>query len=158
MSKTIKLSTAAMIGGALLLSGCASTGAAPTMPNQGANGYQLPQSISDGYWAMTEKMSGQATVISFKNGKTYNYRFNCGVNGSYQQAGQEVYNLVPHPNSVGLQYGNEPEFSTIKVVNFKPKQSLTLNQMFNAPDLKQAYPNGQNYSYVYKSQLQPICR
>lgn len=158
MSQLAKLSAATMMGSALLLSGCASTGAAPTMPNQGGTGYQLPQGITDGYWAMTEKMSGQATVIRFTNGQAYNYRFDCQPNGNYVQAGQETYNLVAHPDSIGLQYGNEPEFSTIKAVSLQPKQSLTLNQKFNAPDLKQAYPNGQNYSYVYKSKLEPICR
>ena len=46
MSYRMKITAAAMISSALLLSGCASTGMAPNSPN---NSYQLPQGIYDGY-------------------------------------------------------------------------------------------------------------
>ncbi|SUD89761.1 hypothetical protein [Psychrobacter phenylpyruvicus] len=154
MSHLIKMTAATMIGSALLLSGCASTGMAPNSPS---NSYQLPQGIYDGYWAMTSGMNGQAAVISFKNEMSYNYRFQCYIDGSYKQVGVEQYQLKPMQNSIGLQYGNEPVFSYIKVNKLVPKQSLMLNQTFSKPELQRAFPNGQNFSYVYKTKLEPIC-
>lgn len=152
MNNRLKLSAIAMMGGALFLSGCASTG----MPYQQAN-YQLPQAVNGGYWAMTTGIGGEAAVVSFNNGMSYNYRFKCYVDGTYEQVGVEKYKLMPSANGVGLQYGNEPIFSQIKVVQLQPKRSLTLNQTFNKADLQQAYPNGQQFTYVYKPNLEPNC-
>lgn len=154
MSHLIKMTTATMISGALLLSGCASTGMAPNSPN---NSYQLPQGIYDGYWAMTSGINGEAAIVSFKNGVSHNYRFKCYLDGSYKQVGVEKYQLKPMQNSIGLQYDNEPVFSYIKVDKLLPKQALMLNQTFSNPELQRAYPNGQSFSYVYKTKLEPIC-
>lgn len=154
MSHLIKITTATMISSALLLSGCASTGMAPNSPS---NSYQLPQGIYDGYWAMTTGINGEAAVVSFKNGMSYNYRFKCYIDGSYKQVGMEQYQLKPMQNKIGLQYENEPVFSYIKVDKLVPKQSLMLNQTFSKPELQQAFPNGQNFSYVYKTNLEPNC-
>lgn len=154
MSHRMKISAATIISSALFLSSCASTGMAP---NSTSNAYQLPQGISEGYWAMTSAINGEASVVSFNNGMSQNYRFKCYADGTYQQIGMEQYKLVPTANAVGLQYQNQPVFSYIKATKFAPKQSLMLNQTFNEPELQRAYPNGQNYSYVYKSRLEPIC-
>lgn len=154
MSYRMKITAAAMISSALLLSGCASTGMAPNSPN---NSYQLPQGIYDGYWAMTSGINGEAAVVSFKNGMSYNYRFQCYIDGSYKQVSVEQYQLIPMQNSIGLQYGNEPVFSYIKVDKLVPKQALMLNQTFSKPELQRAFPNGQNFSYVYKTNLEPNC-
>ncbi|WP_019673817.1 hypothetical protein [Psychrobacter lutiphocae] len=157
MRHLLKLSSAAVIGG-LLLSGCASTGMAPTSPTQSANSYQLPQAVYDGYWAMTSGINGEAAVVSFRDNMSYNYRFKCYVDGRFEQLGMEKYQLRPSATAMGLQYESEPVFSAIKVVKVEPKKSLILNQSFTDPQLQQALPNGQNYSYVYKSKLEPICR
>ncbi|MCC3309300.1 hypothetical protein [Psychrobacter sanguinis] len=154
MSYHMKITAAAMISSALLLSGCASTGMAPNSPS---NNYQLPQGIYDGYWAMTSGMNGEAAVVSFKNGMSYNYRFQCYIDGSYKQVSVEQYQLIPMQTSIGLQYGNEPVFSYIKVDKLVPKQALMLNQTFSKPELQRAFPNGQNFSYVYKTNLEPNC-
>ena len=154
MSYPMKITAAAMISSALLLSGCASTGMAPNSPS---NSYQLPQGIYDGYWAMTSGINGEAAVVSFKNGMSYNYRFQCYIDGSYKQVSVEQYQLKPMQNSIGLQHGNEPVFSYIRVDKLVPKQTLMLNQTFSKPELQRAFPNGQNFSYVYKTNLEPNC-
>ncbi len=158
MSHYLKI-TAAMLGGALFLSGCASTGMSPSYPNDQVNNtYQLPQQIYDGYWAMTAGMGGQAAVVNFRrDGTSYNYRFKCYTDGSYQQAAVEKYNLKPNLTAVGLQYENEPVFSQVKVIKLTPKQTLVLNQSFSDPELQQAYPNGQEFTYTYKPTLEPVC-
>ncbi|WP_201586583.1 hypothetical protein [Psychrobacter jeotgali] len=158
MSYRFKLSAAAMLTGALLLSGCASTGMSPSTPNnQVNNNYQLPQEIYEGYWAMTSKINGQAGVVSFRDGMTYNYRFKCNADGSYQQVAVEKYKLKPNPTAVGLQYENEPVFSEIKVVRLAPKQVLMLNQSYSDPELQRVLPDGQEYAYIYKPTLEPLC-
>ena len=155
MSHYLKISVA-ILSGTLFLSGCASTGMSPsTDPID--NNYQLPQEIYDGYWAMTAGMDGQAAVINFRDGMTYNYRFKCYTDGNFEQVGVEQYKLRPNRTAVGLQHENNPEFSQIKVVKLTPKQNLTLNQSFSAPELQEAYPNGQMYNYVYKPTLEPLC-
>ncbi|SJM72315.1 hypothetical protein [Psychrobacter piechaudii] len=154
MSYPMKITAAAMISSAILLSGCASTGMAPNSPS---NSYQLPQGIYDGYWAMTSGINGEAAVVSFKNGMSYNYRFQCYIDGSYKQVSVEQYQLKPMQNSIGLQHGNEPVFSYIRVDKLVPKQTLMLNQTFSKPELQRAFPNGQNFSYVYKTNLEPNC-
>lgn len=158
MSHYLKI-TAAMLSGALFLSGCASTGMSPSTPNdQINNNYQLPQQIYEGYWVMTAGMGGQAAVINFRrDGTSYNYRFKCYTDGTYKQVGVEKYQLKPNKTAVGLQYENEPVFSQIKVVTLAPRQKLVLNQSFSAPELKQAYPNGQEFTYIYKPTLEPTC-
>lgn len=158
MSYYFKISATAILSSALLLSGCASTGLSPsTSGNQANNNYQLPKAIYEGYWAMTSGIGGQAAVVNFKDGMTYNYRFECYTDGSYKQVGMETYNLKPNLTAVGLQYESEPVFSEIKVVRLAPKKALTLNQSFSDPELQRAYPNGQEFAYIYKPTLEPIC-
>ncbi len=158
MSYNLKVSAAAILSGAVLLSGCASTGQSPTMTTpQNNQNYAFPSEITDGYWAATTPIDGEAVVVKFSKEVTTNYHFDCNTNGSYRQVDENKYTLIPSKTGMGLKFEDESVFSELSVVRLAPKQVLILNQSFTNPEIQRAMPDGLEFAYIYMSTLKPIC-
>lgn len=145
----------------LLITGCATTKhtANGTAQNTSANGvYSFPAELDNGYWAMTDKIMGTDTiVVDFNGNSADNYLFKCGPNGTYRQINVETVSLIPSATGMQVKYANEPIFSELQLVDYTPKQFLTLEQKFVHPDIINAPREEKEFSYRYTSVLTPIC-
>ena len=163
MSHHTKCLTAFALGSAVLLSACASTGQGqathPTAAqHQKSDLYAFPDSMYEGYWAMTSDINGEMPVIGFRDNVSYNYRFKCNADGSFTQVDREVATLVPSNTGMQLKYQDGSIMSELRVDQLTPKQALALTQMFIEPNLKAAVPDGIQFMYVYRPTPTPICK
>lgn len=124
----------------------------------------LPESMYQGYWAMTEPFLGEYIVIDFQKTDdaiiSTQYRFECDDTGMFRQLEAVPMKLQPSYLEF-LVYGvNDTEPSSrLQLVWELPYEGIVLRQLFNEGQepMYSTFPEGLQFAYAHTPVLQPLC-
>ena len=156
---TLTAKYAASITTALLCFSWTSTSQALPYYMQSADAsYAFPDGIREGFWAADEVIQDKSVIVKFEKEFDLLFHFDCHPDGNFTLYDVYKNKFVPRAKSMGIKDSDGVVWTTLRVTDFVPNQTLALHQNYTTNTKRQReFPNGKDYTYTYTPTLTPSC-